>query len=173
MNKLVALLRSGGSLLDIGCGSGNPVDVFLASSFKVTGVDISIAQIECAKQNVPDATFIHSDATVVEFPDSAFDSIISIYAIEHIPREEHQQFFDRLHRWLRQHGYFLLAIEANASSDVYGTFLGFPTFRSCFDAAATKNLLIKSGFEVIESQIEVQVEEKQSVPYLWVLAKKT
>lgn len=58
LKQLVALLRQGSSVLDIGCGAGVPVDKYLADEgFKVTGIDISKKQIELAKQNVPVANF--------------------------------------------------------------------------------------------------------------------
>jgi ubiquinone/menaquinone biosynthesis C-methylase UbiE len=81
-------LEPGSSVLDLGCGSGDPADIEIAREYKVTGVDISQAQIDLARGNVPTGSFIHGDAGSVEFPASSFDAVVSFYALEHIPREE-------------------------------------------------------------------------------------
>jgi len=48
-------LQPGAAVLDIGCGAGIPLTRALSESFDVTGVDISVRQIELARRNVPAA----------------------------------------------------------------------------------------------------------------------
>ena len=64
------------SVLDLGCGSGDPADIEIAKKHKVTGVDISQTQINLARQKVPDGHFIHGDAGSVDFPSASFDAVI-------------------------------------------------------------------------------------------------
>src|SRR3954470_628211 len=61
-------LPDGARVLDIGCGAGVPVARSLATRFLITGVDISGEQIRLACQNVPTATFLHSDIMAATFP---------------------------------------------------------------------------------------------------------
>lgn len=86
LNKLLLLLEPNSDVLDLGCGSGVPADIEISRKHRITGVDISEAQINLARKNVPLGTFIHADASSVEFPPSFFDAVISFYALEHIPR---------------------------------------------------------------------------------------
>jgi cyclopropane fatty-acyl-phospholipid synthase-like methyltransferase len=58
LTKLLNRLEPGASVLDLGCGSGDPADVAIAREHKVTGVDVSQTQIHLARQNVPTGTFL-------------------------------------------------------------------------------------------------------------------
>src|ERR1700733_1918620 len=56
LNKLMSLLPAGATVLELGCGAGVPcTQTLVANGFDVTGNDISAAQIELAKQHVPEA----------------------------------------------------------------------------------------------------------------------
>ena len=172
IKKLLNQLESGSSVLDLGCGSGDPVDVEISKVHKVTGVDISQTQINLARQNVPAGDFLHEDAGSVEFPAASFDAVISFYTLEHIPREEHQTIVRRIYHWLRPGGLLLISLEAGDFDSVMFEWLGVPMFMSCFDPQTMKQLVNEAGFELLETAIETQVEQNHDVPYLWLLACK-
>jgi ubiquinone/menaquinone biosynthesis C-methylase UbiE len=172
LNKLLDRLEPGSSVLDVGCGSGDPADIEISKEHKVTGVDISQTQINLARLNVPTGYFIHGDAGSVEFPVASFDAAISFYALEHIPREEHQTILRRIYEWLRRGGFLLISMEAGDIDGVMGQWLGVPMFMSCFDPETMKRLVIEAGFELLETAIETQMEQSHDVPYLWLLACK-
>ena len=100
LGKVLDRLEPGSSVLDLGCGSGDPADIEIAQKHKVTGVDISQAQIDLALRNVPAGRFIHGDAGSVEFPADSFDAVVSFYTLEHVPRDEHEMMLRRIHDWL-------------------------------------------------------------------------
>lgn len=172
LRKLLNRLEPGSSVLDLGCGSGDPADIEISKEHKVTGVDISQAQINLARQNVPAGHFIHGDAGSVEFQEAHFDAVVSFYTLEHVPRKEHETILQRIYQWLRDGGFLLISIEAGDFDDVMGEWLGVPMFISCFDPETMKQLVTKSGFEILETAIETQVEQSNDVPYLWLLARK-
>ena len=101
LNELTTRLHPGAKVLDAGCGAGIPISQMLSGKFEVTGVDFSEAQIELAKKNVPNATFICQDMTKLDFPDNTFDGICSYYAIIHVPREEHEALLINFYRRLQ------------------------------------------------------------------------
>src|SRR5262249_34540228 len=84
IQELTALLPVQARILELGCGCGIPVTKLLAEQFDVLGVDISPVQIERAKALVPEAAFLCEDMTTLDFPPSAFDAIVSFYAIIHV-----------------------------------------------------------------------------------------
>jgi methylase of polypeptide subunit release factors len=53
LKKMLNLLPADSSVLDLGCGSGIPADIEISKEHRVTGVDISQAQIKMARHNVP------------------------------------------------------------------------------------------------------------------------
>jgi ubiquinone/menaquinone biosynthesis C-methylase UbiE len=172
LKKLLNGLEPGSSILDLGCGSGDPADIEIAKEHKVTGVDISQTQINLARQNVPAGNYIHKDAGSVEFPAASFDAVISFYTLEHIPREEHETILRRIHHWLRPRGYLLIGHEAGEVEGVIGQWLNVPMYFSCFNPETVKQLVNKSGFEILETGIETQMEQGNEIPYLWLLARK-
>ena len=172
VRKLLNRLEPGSSVLDLGCGSGDPADVEISKEHKVTGVDISQTQINLARQNLPAGHFLHGDAGSVEFPPTSFDAVVSFYTLEHIPREEHKTVLRRIYKWLRVGGFLLISMEAGDFDDVMGEWLGVPMFISCFDPETIKQMADEAGFELLETAIETQVEQGNDVPYLWLLGRK-
>ncbi|MBT7617431.1 MAG: class I SAM-dependent methyltransferase [Calditrichaeota bacterium] len=104
----IAQLPHGGKALDLGCGCGVPGTQFLSDHFTTTGVDISPVQIERAKKLVPMADFECADITELNYTESSFDAIVSLYTIIHVPIEEHFALLQNIHRWLKPGGYLLL-----------------------------------------------------------------
>jgi len=98
-------LPAGGAVLDLGCGCGVPLARDLAAGgYAVTGVDLSAVQVGRARRLVPTATFLHADATQVEFPASSLDAVISLYTLIHMPLDEQPPLLGRVGRWLRPGG---------------------------------------------------------------------
>jgi len=172
LRKLLNRLEPGSSVLDLGCGSGDPADVEISKEHKVTGIDISQTQINLARQNVPTGHFLQGDAGSVEFPPTSFDAVVSFYTLEHIPREEHKTVLRCIYKWLRAGGLLLISIEAGDFDDVMGEWLGVPMFISCFDPETMRRMVNEAGFELFETAIETQVEQGNDVPYLWLLARR-
>jgi ubiquinone/menaquinone biosynthesis C-methylase UbiE len=172
LKKLLNRLQPNSSVLDLGCGSGDPADIEIAKKHKVTGVDISQTQIDLARHKVPHGNFIHGDAGSVNFPSASFDAVISFYTLEHIPREEHGSVLGHIYQWLKAGGFLLISMEAGDFDDVMGHWLGVPMFISCFNPEMMKKLVIHEGFDVLETAIETQMEGEVEVPYHWILARK-
>lgn len=173
LRKMLNRLEPGATVLDLGCGSGDPADVEIARWHQVTGVDISQVQIDLARQIVPAGNFIHGDAASVEFPAASFDGVVCFYALEHIPRAEHETLLRRIHQWLRPGGFLLVGLEAGDVEGVTGQWLGVPMYFSSFDAETVKRLVSQAGFGILETDVESQVEQDTEIPYLWMLAWKT
>ena len=89
LDQLRDRLPPGGTVLDLGCGSGLPVARELAAAgYHVTGVDFSDVQVRRARDLVPGATFIQADASTVHFDAASFDAVVSFYALIHLPLED-------------------------------------------------------------------------------------
>jgi MPBQ/MSBQ methyltransferase len=71
-----------GWILDVGCGLGTSTMrlMQICDAEKITGINISEAQIAEARALVPDGTFEVMDATKLKFPSNHFDAVISIEA---------------------------------------------------------------------------------------------
>ena len=165
-------LPLGARVLDLGCGTGLPSTRALARHFEVVGVDISEAQLEAARAQVPEATFVHGDFAEIELPDASLDGVTAFYSISHVPRDDHPRLFGRIARWLVPGGLFLASLGATDAPDWVGEWLGVPMFFSSHDADANRALLGAAGFVLVVDEIVEMHEPGGPVSFLWVIARK-
>jgi len=71
------------TLLDIGCGSCE-IASKIAAAFKI-GLDLSSYQLQCARKNNPEISFIQADTQNAPFKDNLFNHILITDVIEHVP----------------------------------------------------------------------------------------
>ncbi len=172
LNDFMERLPTNAKVLDAGCGAGIPISQMLSERFQVTGVDFSEAQIELAKKNVPNATFLCEDMTKLDFPENTFDGITSYYAIIHIPREEHQGLLTNFYKMLKPGGFALLCLGAeHLIDDVDENYLGTRMYWSHYDTETYLKMLKECGFSIIWSK-RVADETCEGAGHLFVLAQK-
>jgi SAM-dependent methyltransferase len=169
---LLTTLSAGAAVLELGCGAGTPTTQRLAERFAVTGVDISERQITLAQANVPTATFLQADMTVLDFAPASFDGVCAFYAITHVPRDEHANLLRMIAGWLRPDGLFVASFSnAGGSDGVEDDFLGAPMFFSGYDAQANMRLVQEAGFEIVSALPETDEEFGQPTTFLWIVAR--
>ncbi len=173
LGGLAARLPAGAQVLDLGCGAGRPNAALLAQRFAVTGVDVSERQLELAREAVPGATFLRADIAELELPAGAFDAVVALYSVAHVPRERHGPLYARIAEWLRPGGLFLasLACSDNPGS-VEPDWYGAPMYFSSFDAATNGRLLLQAGFELLHDElVEMREGGGGAATFQWVLAQ--
>ncbi len=77
--------NKGGRILDVACGPGATTKRLLRHfpAERVTGINISEAQLAAARERVPGASFVFMDATRLGFADEQFDAVICVEAAFH------------------------------------------------------------------------------------------
>jgi SAM-dependent methyltransferase len=119
--------------------------------FDVTGVDISLVQIDRAKRLVAAACFICADMASLKFPPGRFDAIVSFYAIIHVPLEEQQPLLSSMRHWLRPGGRLMATVGNTSWSGVEQDWLDVPgatMIWSHADSATYEKWLAENGFTV-------------------------
>jgi ubiquinone/menaquinone biosynthesis C-methylase UbiE len=170
---LLETLPAGAALLDLGCGNGLPSTRDLAGRFNVTGVDISIRQIEAARQHVPRATFIHADLMDLEFGCQSFAAVTAFYSLIHLPRDEQPLLLSRVASWLRPGGYLVAVFGVTDSADdVEPDWLGAPMYWSSFPRAVNEQMAGDAGLEIVSSTEETILEDGQPVSFHWLVARR-
>jgi cyclopropane fatty-acyl-phospholipid synthase-like methyltransferase len=154
IERLLETVSLDATVLDIGCGAGVPVTSALARVCRVVGVDISSVQIEQARLNIPQATFMLGDIMTMEFAPRTFDAVVSFYTLFHLPREEHRTLLERIALWLRPGGH-LLATVANSSHPGYTEpdFFGATMYWSHFEQSWYASTLRELGFRVLDQGV--------------------
>lgn len=160
---------SGKNILDLGCGTGEPFDRFLADQgYKITGIDISEKHVERARENVPEGEFAEDTFLEAEFENREFDGIVSFYAIFHIPREEQKKVLENIYSWLKDDGAILITLGAEEMETYEENIGGGELAWSSYTSDKNVKMVENSGFEIIETYIEDWRDES----HLWILAKK-
>ncbi|MFX0075100.1 MAG: class I SAM-dependent methyltransferase [Candidatus Hermodarchaeota archaeon] len=168
LEQFASLLPKNAHVLDVGCGAGIPTSKFLTErGIKVTGIDLSDKMLSLARNNVPSAEFVKMDMNELEFNENVFDGIISVYALFHVPKENHLEIFKHFFRILKPGG--ILMINTGVSeSEGTSKFFGVPMFWSNYSPKTTLILVKKADFSIISEAILERGGEYQ----YWIYGKK-
>jgi cyclopropane fatty-acyl-phospholipid synthase-like methyltransferase len=148
IDDLGSLLTDGARVLDLGCGAGVPAARLLADQgYSVTGLDVSEVQIARARALVPEADFVVGDMATWEPAPGAFDAIVSLYALIHVPVADQRRLIPRLAHWLTPGGY-LLAIVGYVRWTGIEDYMGAPMFWDHADEGTYVQWLEQAGFTV-------------------------
>jgi 2-polyprenyl-3-methyl-5-hydroxy-6-metoxy-1,4-benzoquinol methylase len=175
LEDLASLLPSEASVLDLGCGAGVPVTRWLADrGFAVTGVDVSTRQLELARKNVPEGTFLKADMTELAFAPESFDASVAFHSIIHVPRAEQPALLESIHRWLKPGGVFLATMTVSACEGREENWEGWgaPMVWSHYDGKANVVMLREVGFEIPYAEPRTGPGTGDAETWLWVLARK-
>ena len=98
----LAAARPGARVLDLGTGTGNLAERFVALGCEVWGIDFSPKMLEKARAKLPQARFVQA-GLLDDWPgelEQRFEHIVSSYALHHFELETK---LDLLQRLLRRH----------------------------------------------------------------------
>ena len=169
---LLKNVEIGSKILELGCGSGDPTTIRLAERFAVTGVDISQQQIQFARCNVPQATFIQGDMTQLKFPSASFDAVVAFYSITHVPREQHANLMTLIANWLKPGGLFVASMSSGPLINSIENWLGVPMYFNGYAARTNRRIVRNAGFEILSDKLETAQDSGKLVTFLWIIARK-
>ena len=171
LDEIASELTEGTFVLELGCGAGVPATRWLSRHFTVVGVDISTRQLELARKLAPDASFVKADMTNLNFEPEAFEAVVSLHAITHVPGAEQPGLVCDVHRWLKPDGLFLSTWATSEWEGEEKNWEGWgaPMWWSNLDRDANLKMLLDAGF-AIESEEVLRNGDEQ---WLWVLARKS
>lgn len=164
LERFRALIPPPGEVLDVGCGSGIPVDRYLVEEgYSVTGIDLSPKQIELAKGSVPGAHFEVMNMLDLRSGQYDVDGILSFYAIFHTPRERHEELLNTLASFLRPGGVMLITMGASDYEGTEEDFHGVEMYWSHYDPPRNRELVEKAGLTVVSDEIDEGGSEHHQV----------
>ena len=99
-------------ILDLGCGTGLELEFYFPfnPSANVTGIDLSAGMLDELKRKFADKdiTLICESYFDVPLEENAFDAAVSVESLHHFTKEEKTKLYAKLHRALKDNGYFIL-----------------------------------------------------------------
>ncbi|MGI9112978.1 MAG: class I SAM-dependent methyltransferase [Gaiellaceae bacterium] len=169
---LMGRLEEGARVLELGCGGGTAETRALSDRFRLTGIDLSEAQLDRARARVRGAEFRRGDFTAIEFDPGSFEAVAAFYSFNHVPRELLAGLFARIHSWLVPGGLFLGTLGASDLEDWTGEWLGARMFFSGWAPETNRRLLTAAGFELTRDELVTIREPERDATFQWVLAQR-
>jgi len=113
-----------GTVLDIGCGSGDFLKLVHESNPQcdIHGFDFAESAIQRCRNIMPKGTFISGDIYSTKYPDSTFDTVLCIEVLEHL--EDPQKALLEITRICRTNGSIIISVP-NGAFDSYVGHLNF------------------------------------------------
>lgn len=153
VNKCIAdfsrRLKPNSSILDVGCGTGYPIDFFLSErGFRITGIDSSAKMIEKAASLKLKNTEYHVAELFGFRTEEKFDAIIAFDCLWHICHDNQKYIYGTIASLIKKGGYFIFT-HGKKDGEIYGEMMGQTFYYSALDAEEVKKILISEGFEII------------------------
>jgi SAM-dependent methyltransferase len=147
------LMPRGGTVLDLGCGSGVPISRFLVSQgLRVTGVDSAPEMISMFRENLPGQTGIVGDMRMLDLQ-KTFDGLIAWDSVFHLSRADQRSMF-RIFRDHSSGGSALLFTSGPTDGEALGSLEGEPLYHASLSGAEYRLLLGRAGFDVVAHVIK-------------------
>lgn len=153
MERFVELLPSTGSVLDVGCGSGQPIARHLLErGFAVVGVDSSPTLISKCRSRLPKAEWIVADMRTLSI-NRRFEGLIAWDSFFHLSHQDQRSMFTVF----RKHaacGAPLLFTTGTGHGEAIGSYQGESLYHASLSPGEYRILLELHGFTVLSHVVE-------------------
>ena len=154
LSLLLDPLAGGSKVLDLGCGTGQPIATHIAArGHQVVGVDGSDAMLALARTRLPGHRWIHDRIERVEF-DETFDAVVCWDSLFHLPRTDHEPVIRRIHRWLAPGGRLMVSsggmVEAEGFTD---TMFGQEFYYDSLPPDRMVAMIEETGFSIVRAEM--------------------
>lgn len=153
LDRFTSFLPKGGSILDIGCGSGEPIaGYFIANGYDVTGIDASLPLIELCRDRFPEKLWVVADMRELVLG-RRFDGLIAWHSFFHLKPEDQRLMFG-VFREHANEGAALMFTAGPGHGEAIGTFQGKPLYHASLAREEYENLLATHGFRLLDHAVE-------------------
>ena len=152
LEAFLAHVPKGGTVLDLGCGSGEPVARYLIEQGRaVTGVDASPGAVDLCRGRFPSQDWIVADMRGLDLG-RAFDGLIAWHSSFHLTRDDQRALFAVFARHVRPGG-VLMFTSGDTDGEAIGQWRGEPLYHASLSTAEYRTRLEAAGFAVIDHAV--------------------
>ncbi|MBN1585033.1 methyltransferase domain-containing protein [Candidatus Uhrbacteria bacterium] len=111
IEPFIRRIRNGDRVLDLGCGSGRALRLFVDLAVDYEGLDVSEGLIARARKEYPDplVNFRVGSMLTLPYEDGSFDAVLAIASLHHIPSVRYRlQAMGEIRRVLKPGGWLLM-----------------------------------------------------------------
>lgn len=148
-------------LLDVGCGPGNDMEVFVEHGLDVTGIDLSERLLRLATGNVPRSSFMLMDMRSPAVKDGSFDGLWVCSSFIHVPRRDSRATMREFARVLKPDGLMFINVMEGEREGIVKSrlYLDKERFFTDYSVDDFKKLIEEAGFEIVDEMIGRETKE--------------
>lgn len=161
-DRFTELVPEGGSILDLGCGSGRDSAYFVSCGYDVTAMDASEEMCDLASVHIGQDV-LHLSFSDMDF-EEVFDGVWACASLLHVPGNEINDIMSKIVKSMKPNGTLYMSF-------YYGDFEGERDGRYYTDYNTRKLKELVAGFEELEL-IEIKKSEdiRQDCNFVWISA---
>jgi cyclopropane fatty-acyl-phospholipid synthase-like methyltransferase len=149
LDRFADLLPEGGSILDLGCGMGEPIGHYLIGrGFALTGVDSSPSLIDLCRERFPDHEWIAADMRGLALG-RRFDAILAWHSFFHLSPEDQEAMFPVFAAHAAP-GAILMFTSGVTRGQSIGEWRNEPLYHGSLDPDEYRALLAENGFSALD-----------------------
>jgi len=153
LDRFTSLLPQGASILDIGCGSGEPIAGYLiGNGYDVTGIDSSLPLIELCRARFPEKLWAVADMRKLALG-RRFDGLIAWHSFFHLKAEDQRRMFGIFGQHAND-GAALMFTAGPGHGEAVGSFQGKPLYHASLAREEYESLLAMHGFRLLDHTLE-------------------
>jgi SAM-dependent methyltransferase len=153
LDRMLTLLPSKRSILDLGCGSGEPIArYFIDRGCDVTGIDSSSTLIGMCRSRFPGQDWLAADMRSLSLS-RRFDGILAWDSFFHLCQDDQRRMFPifGMHAAPRA---ALMFTSGPSHGEAIGIYKGEPLYHASLDGDEYRSLLNQNGFYVVSHVVE-------------------
>jgi SAM-dependent methyltransferase len=148
LERFQKLLPAGGSILDIGCGSGEPLArYFIEAGFSLMGVDTSPSMIDLCRGRFPEQTWQAHDMRSLAIG-HRYDGLLAWDSFFHLRRDDQRKMFPIFRAHAAPNAAVMFTSGPRDAEDI-GSYQGEPLYHASLSPEEYRDLLDRHGFDVV------------------------
>jgi ubiquinone/menaquinone biosynthesis C-methylase UbiE len=148
LHRFTSGLPPRGRLLDLWCGSGDPIAAYLSGlGFRVVGMDLSHAMLDLARRRFPQGDWRHGDMRALDLPGERFDGMLGWNSFFHLAPDEQRAALPRFADHLAPGGALMLTV-GPAAGETLGRVGGEPVYHASLAPDEYERILDRLGLSI-------------------------
>jgi len=175
ITSFAAALKEGASVCDAGCGPcGHFTRMLADAGLDAVGVDISSKCIELARKEQPALRFKVMDMARMDFPDGAFQGLVSYYSLHYQPKLSLNGVIREFARVLHPAGLLLIVVKEGNREGWIADPMGSDqqVFWCDFQPEELQSFVSANGFDVTGCEVREPLPEEIAVRRIYLSARR-
>ena len=154
LETATSLVPSPGTVLDVGCGSGEPIArYFIERGYEVTGVDVVEEMLEMCRARFPQMRWLQADMREIDVG-ARFDIVIAWDSFFHLPPDGQRRMFQTFRRHTASGGVLMFTSGLTEGEAIGGDLFGDELYHASLDTVEYARLLDDHGYDVVLHRVE-------------------